>query len=206
MVACLSSAPGHQRQVGKSCGSASTRARSPGRGGAAFSAAVWAAFLFTSLPNTSCPSSSQPTSQAEDSGALHSSPCCHAPSLTGVLSRCVLECVSYEYLDHLTPCMARTHVIFCLCHLSAGELWPLGLAVFPTVPWPGLWLLLYLFQKPGPWACSSSRRLPRAQPSTAGSCLTGAALGYLSPAHLPCCPLYHTRHPRLLCCGLAPRW
>lgn len=149
---------------------------------------------------------SPPQSQAEDSGTLHSSPCCHAPSLTGVLSRCLLECVSSEYLDHLTPCMARTHVIFCLCHLSAGELWPLGLAVFPTVPWPGLWLLLYLFQKPGPWACSSSRRLPRAQPSTAGSCLTGAALGYLSPAHLPCCPLYHTRRPRLLCCGLAPRW
>lgn len=73
-----------------------------------------------------------------------------SPSWTGVLSGCALE-----YLDYLTPCMARAHVISCpLSPQCRGTMAPLVL-LSPTVPWPGLWLLLCLFQKPEPWTCSS---------------------------------------------------
>lgn len=104
--------------------------------------------------------------------------------------------VSSEYLDHLTPCMARAHVISCLCHLSAGELWPpwscclphcaLAWLVASSLPVPTARALAPLF-------ISGTASLPKAR-----SWLTDATLGHLSPAHLPI--VFYTTQDVLACC------
>lgn len=193
---------GAAEQVGESCGPASRgRGRKP-RAGWGGPSVQWSGLHFCSPASQTRPSPSGPTGAQPGRGRRRSAPKPPPPSPlpTGVLSRRVLR-VS----QHLTPCMARALRLSCLCDLGAGELWPCGLALSSTVPWPGLWLLC-LFQKPGPWDLLSVSWACQDPASRSGPWPTDAALGCLSPAHLSCCPLYHTRRPRLLCRGLAPPW
>lgn len=97
--------------------------------------------------------------------------------------------VSSEYLDYLTPCMASP----ASCHLRAGRTMPPLVLLSPTEPWLACGFFLCLFQKPEPWTCPSFVGLPGPSLPTARSWRTDAALGHLSPAHLPCCPVYYTR-------------
>lgn len=112
--------------------------------------------------------------------------------------------VSSEYLDHLTPCMARAHVISCLCHLSAGELWPPSVLLSPPLCSGlacGFFFACSNSQGPSPalhlWGCQPSH-----SQVLADRCRPWAPV----PSPPARCLLYHTRRPRLLCRGLATQW